>query len=283
MLNQPNASVSREEESESVYLCQVGDRVSCGACCGLYNVANLSQNRLETLLYERTEKFSSVPLTVDGIDSFRQAIEGWTSEDRPFRQFYHCPYLGLIGKNRERVGCLLHPAATGKEGLDWRGLSYYGGLACRTYFCPSNRLLPEAWQKTLRQSMDHWYPYGLIVTERHLLTAFFVELEKRIGRPVSASDFAPPSKAAALFREFAGLKSTWPYRRLRAPGACNYFFENGQYPRPPVHRSDAGIRMSPYETILKELDSGFASADDLYAAESLLDRLFSQLTEAVAR
>ena len=135
--NEANASPG------GVYLCQVGERVSCGACCGLYNIADLSQRSLEVMLTEQTEEFARVPRTTEAIEAFQKKIEGWTPPQRPFPDFYHCPFLGLIGLNGRRVGCLLHPAAAGNNGIDWRGLSYYGAMACRTYFCPSVRHLPQ--------------------------------------------------------------------------------------------------------------------------------------------
>ncbi len=265
------------EPAERVYLCQVSESVSCGACCGLYNVARLSKSSLEAMLARRTEKFAGVSRTVDAIDDFQKEIEGWTPSERPFPRFHHCAYLGLIGGNGLRVGCLLHPGAPGNDGIDWRGLSYYGGLACRTYFCPTTRRLPSTWQRVLRQAIDHWYLYGLIVTERRLLTGFFEVLENRIGRPVEAADFMAGSEAAACFCEFAELKILWPFRRKDAPGPCNYFFENGEYPRPSVQRPGWDIPLSKYENIFRELDSGFSALEDQQQVERLLDALFDRL------
>jgi len=264
-----------------VYLCQVGEGVSCGACCGLYNIADLSQRSLEAMLTERTEAFARVSRTAEAIEAFQKKVEGWTLPKRPFPDFYHCAFLGLIGLNGRRVGCLLHPAAAGNNGIDWRGLSYYGAMACRTYFCPSVRQLPQPHLQILRQAMDHWYPFGLIVTERRLVTIFFREVENRIGRPVTAADFAKGSGPVELLREFAGLKREWPFRRKDAPGPCNYFFENGEYPRPSVQRSGENIPLSRYEAIFKELESAFSSKKDLRAAEGLLDDLFSRLQKLI--
>ncbi|MDF1590381.1 MAG: hypothetical protein P1P89_02605 [Desulfobacterales bacterium] len=271
------------KRSGEVYLCQVDERVSCGACCGLYNVRDLSQGSLEAMLTGRTEEFARMPRTVEAIEAFQKKIEGWTPPKRPFPDFYHCPFLGLIGLNGRRVGCLLHPAAAGNNGIDWRGLSYYGAMACRIYFCPSVRQLPRSYLQIFRLAMDHWYPFGLIVTERRLLAAFFREVEGRIGRPITAADFGKRSESVELLREFAGLKRGWPFRRKDAPGPCNYFFENGEYPRPPVQRWGKNVPLSRYEEIFKELESAFSSKKDLRAAEDLLDNLFSRLQAAIPK
>ncbi len=114
------------------YLCQVGRRVSCAACCGLYNVRNLSAVGLEAMLAARTDAFDRVPRQEEAIEAFGRRQRGWTPEERPFPHFHHCPYVGLIGRGHRRVGCLLHPAVTGNSGHDWRMLSYYGAKACRT-------------------------------------------------------------------------------------------------------------------------------------------------------
>jgi len=266
----------------SVYLCQVGPEVSCGACCGLYNVADPSPEALETMLERRTRWFAGVRRTVDGIDAFKARVKEHEPQRRPFPDFHHCPFLGMIEDDGRRVGCLLHPEAKGNAGIDWRGLSYYGGMACRTYFCPSVRRLPDRWLGAIRRSMNHWYPHGLIVTERRLLTAFFTEVENRIAGPVDATAFVEGGEAAAHLRHLATLKSDWPFRRRGAPGAGNYFFEDGLYPRPSVRRADESIPPSPFEAIFRELDSGFSSTADLEAAEQRISTLLDRLAAALS-
>jgi len=257
---------------ESVYLCQISPNVSCGACCGLYNVADPCPQVLEAMLVRRTRWFADVPRTIAGIDAFKALVEETEPQERPFPDFHHCPFLGMITDTGRRVGCLLHPLADGNDGLDWRGLSYYGGMACRTYFCPSVRQLPARWLTAVRQSMDHWYLHGLIITERLLLAAFFEELENRIGRPIDESDFSDGTDAASRLRTFAALKRDWPFRRNGAPGVCNYFFEDGQYPRTRA----GGVPTSSLENIFLELDSSFPSTTVLRRAEKQIEDLFEQ-------
>lgn len=269
------------EQAENVYLCQVSDGVSCGACCGLYNIKNLSRAKLQAMLAERTDAFASVPRTEEGIDGFRFKIEGGTPVERPFPEFHHCPFLGLIGPDKRRVGCMLHPTASGNDGKDFRWLSWYGAMACRIYFCPTHRILPPTYRMIVRESFDHWYFYGLIVTEHRLLAAFFAELEKRLGRHISRADFMPDSEAATLFRELASLKIVWPHRRNGAPGPCHYLFENGEYDRPEIQREDPDIPLSRYETIFRELDSQFDSPEDMRCAEGRLDLFFENLMAAL--
>lgn len=277
MGNEERIADIQTEDSQSVYLCQVNDDVSCGACCGLYNLKDLSKTKLEVMLAKRTEAFASVPRTEEGLDDFRIKIEGLAPPERPFPDFHHCPFLGLIGLQKSRVGCLLHPAASGNNGKDYRWVSWYGAMACRIYFCPTLRYLPSPYQMIVRDTAEHWYSYGAIVTEHRLLAAFFREVENRIGHRPGPADFAPSSKAATLFREFAGLKLLWPHRRKGAPGPCHYLFENGEYDRPAVQRESPLIPLSHYEEIFRELDSGFDSVEDLRRAEARLETLFNRL------
>ncbi len=275
------STTENEKQEAFEYLCQVSETVSCGACCGLYNISGLSKQSLEKLLRRRTEAFKQVPRTIDGIDEFRMQNEGWTPPERPFPDFHHCVFLGLVGESEQRVGCLLHPAASGNNGIDWRGLSYYGGMACRTYFCPGNKQLPQRYLKILKQTVNHWFLFGLVVTEFRLLTAFFEAIENKAGRPVTPDDFRKSSEATNRFRDLLEIKTNWPFRSVSSPGPCHYMFENGQYKRQPVQRKHPDIPVSAYETIFTELDSAFDSEQDLRMAEAVLDKLFSEIAEAV--
>ncbi len=256
------------------YLCQVSESVSCGACCGLYNLPNFSREELTILLTKRTEAFASVPRTEYGIYDFQRKNLGPHNGSRPFPDFHHCPFLGLIGTTMNRVGCLLHPDIPGNNGVDYRSYSWYGEQACRTYFCPATNKLPMVYQSILKQTIDNWYVFGLIVTEYALLNAYFKEVESRLGRQITLHDYTQNTQATEVFREFARLKFKWSFRRQDAKGPCNYFFENGLYPRPEVFRKSPDIRQSCYEIILKELDAGFSSTKEIAEAERLLDDLF---------
>jgi hypothetical protein len=274
----PTAAV---EDSPEVYLCQVGEKVSCGACCGLYNVADLSRDALEARLVHRTERFTAVPRTEEGIEKFRRDIEGWTPEDRPFPQFHHCPFLGMIGAGSNRVGCLLHPDVPGNNGRDLRFLSYYGAKACRSYFCPTTQSLPTRYLTILRGLWDDWYPYGLIITEHRLLNALFTTLESRIARPLGPDDFPIHSEASRCLRELVGVKLAWPYRCNDAPGPRHFVFENGLYPRAEIHWPSTIRPDWPCETIFKELESCFVTEKDLLQADKLLRDLFSGICDAL--
>ncbi len=263
-----------------VYLCQISERISCGACCGLYNVADPSREGLSRLLGERSDAFADVPRNMDAILSFKREVESMEDQDRPFADFHHCPYIGLVGGNRSRVGCLLHPLAAGNGGVDWRGVSYYGGMACRVYFCPSCRDLTRSVKEIIRETAGNWHQYGLIVTEATLVNAFFSELERRVGAGIARGDVVGNGRRVEVIREFLNLKIDWPHRARPGDGVCNYFFEEGLYTKPRIEYEAVGARPSRYDLFMRELVSSFRTQKDLLLAEERLDRLFTRAARA---
>jgi hypothetical protein len=265
-----------------VYLCQVDDRISCGACCGLYNVADASRKGLTAMLARRTERFHRVPRTPDDLVAFGEEMSRLQAGNRPYPGFHHCPYVGLIGGRRDRAGCLLHPLGEGNGGIDYRGLSYYGGMACRDYFCPSCRRLPANWKRLIRASAGDWYRHGLIVTEVDLLTAFFSEVEHRLGNPLQDEALSTAPGLIRALSDFIDLRIEWPYRPPEVPVA-NYFFENSRYQRPPVwyHTLESGP--SRYDVLLRELGTAFSGPRDCTRAEDLLDRHIEAVVEGAWR
>lgn len=263
------------EHNTDVYLCQVSETVSCGACCGLYNVADASFEALSQLLARRTRIFAALPRTMDAILDFGQTETARLGVP-PMPEFHHCPYIGFIGENVNRVGCLLHPQATGNAGVDFRGLSHYGSMTCNMYFCPSHRNLPDDFKQLLRDMADDWYHYGLMISEPVLLDALHGEIQKRAGGVKLTGDLNGRPKNPALWREVFTLKTRWPFR---APGRplANYFFNDPLYPKPAVEYARTSGENPGYDRIFRELHSEFLSPSALAAAKSHLDRLLDRL------
>jgi hypothetical protein len=263
------------------YLCQVNDHVSCGACCGLYNVAAASRSALFQLLKKRTRQFATTPRSIDAIFQFKRQIEAREGTERPMPDFHHCPFLGLIGPAQATVGCLLHPLAEGNNGMDFRSVSYYGGMTCHIYFCPSTRLLPVRIKEVVRTVLDDWYLYGLIVTETKLLKALFEELENRINRPLYAQDFEGHEACREALKYLFLLRVSWPFRSPGNHRMANYFFNDHLYARPPLAvpcESDGILR---YRRILQELETDVSSEHALRLAELYLDDRFKRVQDAL--
>lgn len=230
------------------------------------------------MLFQRTAEFSKVPRCPEPIIKFGEDELLKSSRERPYPEFYHCPYIGLIGKERTRAGCLLHPLAEGNRGTDYRGLSYYGSMTCHIYFCPSCTALSENQKKIIRESADDWYSYGLIITEVALIDAFFSETETCLERKIDITDTYMNQPLFNIVNKFIGLKASWPFRPS-FESAANYFFKDRLYERKPVDYPiiNSGKASSRYDVILRELGSEFKSVDDIRQAESIINDIFKEL------
>jgi len=261
-----------------VYLCQVNENVACGACCGLYNVPDLSRERLSRMLSERTEAFMKVPREIDAILEFGENQLSAENKMRPFPEFHHCPYIGFIGKGRTRPGCLLHPASVGNNCVDYRGLGYYGSMTCNIYFCPSYTSLPENYKRIICGSSQDWYSYGLIITETALINAFLSEIENRIGRKTDEKDVCQNPDFTSAVREFINLKLSWPFRPSSVTPA-NYFFEDRLYGKKATDYT--GLKSeyisSLYDTIFREFSSYFKSDEEVLKAGMIIESLWERL------
>ncbi|MBU3950169.1 MAG: hypothetical protein KJ826_18375 [Proteobacteria bacterium] len=261
-----------------VYLCQVNENVSCGACCGLYNITDLSREKLHRMLSERSAAFLKIAREIDAIIEFGENTLAAENETRPYPEFYHCPYIGFIGNNGKRVGCLLHPAAEGNNSVDYRGLSYYGSMTCNIYFCPSYTVLSDNFKRVIRTASQDWYSYGLIITENALINAFLSETEKIIQRKPDEKDVRDNPDFADIIRDFIGLKPSWPFRPVSDTPA-NYFFNDKLYDKKDADYTKirSASFTSLYNTIFKELGSSFQADKDIRKAENMIEFLLKRL------
>jgi len=260
-----------------IYLCQVSANVSCGACCGLYNVADPSREALSRLLMRRTQLFKTATRDADAIEVFGQQMAAEVNSDRPYPEFHHCPFIGLIGPKHSRVGCLLHPLADGNHGADFRGLSFHGGLACSVYFCPSCSRSPKLLKEMIRRAATDWYAYGLIITEADLLCSIYDQL--RLGNDDISEGWVPTDNEAYLEigRQLLNLKISWPFQPDPATDRANYFFEDNLYSKPAVNYSNDASCKSRYDEIFKNLVSAFHSADQMRSAEKIIDSFIYEM------
>lgn len=257
-----------------IYLCQAGSRISCGSCCGLYNVADPSRENLTEMLAYRTSLFQRTPRNLGAILEFKEAVETRENRARPFADFHHCPYIGLIGRAHSRIGCLLHPLGEGNAGIDYRGLSNYGGMACRIYFCPTYRKLTDIAKIGVLSAVGDWHLYGLVITEWRLIDAIFRGLSDRLDGAMTAKTIQNNDGFLSVIRDFLALKQAWPFRAAESRAPVNYFFDDGLYTRSPIDYRSIGVSPSPYDTLLVELESVFDTEDELHRAETLLEDLF---------
>jgi hypothetical protein len=269
-----------ESSNGNIYLCQVSDTVSCGACCGLYNVPDASFNALSRMLRQRSLIFSTLPRTMDAILDFGQTKTAHLGV-LPMPEFHHCPYIGFIGNDFNRVGCLLHPLGQGNAGVDYRGLSHYGSMTCNMYFCPTHRNLPNDFKQILRDLAEDWYAYGLMISEPVLLGAIHEEILGRVATSYIDPEQACQPENRPIWTELFALKTRWPYRAANQPWA-GYLFNDGLYPKPAVDYGNTAAEYSRFNTLFRELHSHFTSPAALKAAEDYLDRLLDDLAATIA-
>lgn len=264
-----------------VYLCQTDECLSCGACCGLYNVADPGFDNIYTLLRRRTALFEETARDFDSLVRFKEQVEDMENQDRPYPEFHHCPYIGFVGQSLSRPGCLLHPLNTGNNAVDHRGLSDWGGLACATYFCPTCWNLPARYKKNLRMCCDTWYIYGLIIPETRMISNYFSLIEQGISRELDVVSLSSNSTFKMAVRRFFHLKATWPYRSERFNKLGNYFFNDNLYPRAPINYQGLDAVISDKDDIFMALGSEFKTKKELESAEQLLSELIQEAVDSI--
>ena len=181
-------------------LCQPDNRKGCAWCCGLYNVRESGRADLVRRLGRRTERFSLVPRTVDGILQYG----GETKIDERLElvdpNFYSCEFVGFLNRDETRVGCLLNPGSPGNGGVDWRGLSFHGGAACSGFFCRAFRVLTEGEQKIIIGILDDWYLYGSLLSDIDYIKRVFRFVEESFGRPLDPEWTHQPDARSVLLQ-----------------------------------------------------------------------------------
>jgi len=181
-------------------LCQPDNRKGCAWCCGLYNVRESGRSELVRRLRRRTERFSTVPRTVDGILRYAEETKGEERLELVDPDFYSCEFVGFLHMDETRVGCLLNPRSPGNEGVDWRGLSFHGGAACSGFFCRASRELTEGEREIIIGTVDDWYLYGLLISDIDYIKRVLRFVEESFGRPLDPEWTHQPDARSVLLQ-----------------------------------------------------------------------------------
>lgn len=124
-------------------LCRPDRGKSCAACCGLYNVPEARRPALRAKLGNRSTIFRTIERSAEAILEFAEYIRQVEAELPLDGEIHACEFAGFLDPGFRSVGCMLHPAAPGNDGIDHRGLCHYGSMACKAFFCPAwNEVLP---------------------------------------------------------------------------------------------------------------------------------------------
>jgi hypothetical protein len=244
-------------------LCQRG-RASCGACCGLYNLRDLSRRTVRRLLARRTRALRDAARTPV---AFREAAARLpeATEQPLFPSVRVCPLLGFLDEAESGVGCLAHPLVTG--GPDLRDCGAYDARICGAFFCPSHAWL-SADEAEIAAAVcgGDPYLYGLVVTDVPFLRAALDGIARLTGASVERRHLREPCFERAL-RQLFGLKEEL------APGSEGLFgaFRPGEDGEPRARRIDYGAldrEGSPYDAILRCVGADPRSGNDLDRLEA---------------
>ncbi len=159
--------------------CQPAAGISCGACCGLFNL-KLSDNPAEAaaaraeILRERSRAFSRVRFDVaEDFVAYRAAREGREGAIlRHDSEPYVCPFYGPLtspepeqrsarpdvpefradaadaaGDAVPALGCMAHPLRTGLKHT--QNFSFYGASICQAYDCRNKDQDPQGYYSRL--------------------------------------------------------------------------------------------------------------------------------------
>ncbi len=201
-------------------LCHPDSYKSCSACCGVYNVVDGRREILNGSILERTKKFRNVAREVDALIGFGDHVRGLHNLSPLDPEIHVCEYVGFVDGQNLTVGCMLHPAAPGNNGVDLRGLCYYGSAACKTFYCPACEELSARILKIVRTLIGDWHLYGLIVTDVNYLMAVIDLIELLIDAKLDLGTTLKPAPAMIL-RGILAWKESWPYSkgsRIRRSG-----------------------------------------------------------------
>lgn len=255
---------------ESPHLCQPDSGKSCGACCGLYNYRVSSRASLEARLKRRTLAFHKLErYTPQALKKFSDWVRSTEPQEKLLETIYNCEFLGFLDSEYRKVGCLLHPCR--HDGRDLRDCSFYGAELCDGHLCMSYQKLTREEKWSVILSLEDWYLYGICITDIDLAKSFFSLGAERIGAGPSLSMISRPAVRRAV-KDFLSLKVSWPYRTDDEGRFGKYCLAEDEYREACIPYEEFGCGKSRYDAIFLSLASEFSSAEDLRAAEGLIER-----------
>ncbi len=261
-------------------LCQRA-RVSCGACCGLYNLVHHGREPVAELLDRRTAHFAGMPRTLTAFRAAAASLDRG-KEEAIFPMVKVCPLLGWLDAGRSRPGCLAHPAATG--GVDLRDCGAYDARLCESFLCPSHSWLSEEEAALAERSCagDPWL-YGLVVTDVPFLRACLEGVAELSGTRAGLAHLERPAFAQAFSRLLA-------LKEELAPGSEGLFgaFRAGPDGEPLPRLIDygtlgrEGARGSPSDTLLLCMGADPRSGNDLDLLQGEVEARLAACADALA-
>jgi hypothetical protein len=155
------------KQAVDIILCRPDDRRSCCACCGVFNLRDISRESVSAFLGDGAPRLHGVPAACSGELS-----------SRPRDEFTHlCPFQGFTGGG-SLPGCLVHPSVAGEDG---RERSLYGAEICEAFFCPAHFLLDARAKRMLLAHVVDWYRYSIAIVDPLGFAWMLGEVRKAAG------------------------------------------------------------------------------------------------------
>lgn len=115
----------------------MSDKLSCSACCGIYNL-NMTADERAQWIEENTRQFMALDLSQsENIVRYRRERESVTLPRRVREDTYVCPFVGFV--RNQQMGCLLHPKGSPHPQIGLyahpQNFSFYGEGICQSYDC----------------------------------------------------------------------------------------------------------------------------------------------------
>lgn len=239
---------------------------SCASCCGTYNFYGHNRELVARVLEKQTRLMQSWDESSEDIERVRREAEKGRPRPR-FEVIYTCPFVGFLDQGRTRVGCLLHPAYTGRE---LREYCRYGRKTCAEGRCTAYTYLSDAEARAVMAGAGDWYLYGLCITDIDLVKDFFELCESRLHAPVDPARVSQEPALARAFGRYLGLKESWPF--AKDPGRFGkYFFEGKHYHVYSIDYRGLGMSAPLYNGVLLSLGSVMERRDELEQAIEIID------------
>jgi hypothetical protein len=255
-----------------VNLCRPDNSKSCAACCGLYNVPDATRSALAQKLEARTRLFQHTQRSADAIQEYQTVVRSREATESLDPAIHVCEFTGFLDPEHRVVGCQLHPSSASNNGIDWRGLCYYGTMACKAFYCPAWTELPHRYRDLVVQAVHDWHLYGLVVTDVDYVLSLFGLIEVAVGAPIR-SENVRSARARELLVSMLSWKDSWPFSNSSTRRDNRYHYRGT-----PGTRDAAGREC--LHRVLDCLRFTFDPTADLTGQEALVQRTVEEFVHA---
>ncbi len=156
---------------KKLILCQPDSEKGCCACCGLFNIYDISLENLTNFLKDEGYRLSLSEL-YKKFKKDENIVQGKIRDV----ESHICPYQGLIDESRP--GCQLHPDI---EVGERRDLSLFSSRICSGFLCAAHEILSDAMKKILIDTIHHWYYYSIAIVDPESFLWIVDCLESKFG------------------------------------------------------------------------------------------------------